>query len=69
MDTFHLTRETEMDRLKFIYTARIEAWAVDDWTRVSAVHLNHHLMMMVIWCLMSISTKNICHMKKIESSV
>ena len=24
-----------MDRLKCIYTARIEAWTVDDWTRVS----------------------------------
>ena len=49
MDTFYLTRETEMDRLKFIYTAQIEAWTVDDWTR--AVHLNHHLMMMVIGVL------------------
>ena len=60
MDTFYLTRETEKDRLKFIYTAQIEAWRVDDWTRVSVVLLNHHLMMMVIWCLIFISTKNIC---------
>ena len=38
--------------------SRIEASAVDhdDWTRVRAVHLNHHLMMLVIWCLMSLST-------------
>ena len=58
MDTFHLTRETERDRLKCIYTAWIEAWTVD-WTRVRAVHLNHHLMMMVIWCLMWLSAKKI----------
>ena len=45
-----------MDRLKCIYPAWIEAWTVDDWTWVRAVHLNHHLMMMVIWCLMSFST-------------
>ena len=47
-----------MDRLKGIYTSRIEALTVshDDWTRVRAVHLNHHLMMLVIWCLMSFST-------------
>ena len=57
MDTFHLTRETETDRLKCIYTAWIEAWTADDWTRVRAVHFNHHLLMMVIWCLMSLSTK------------
>ena len=50
MDTFHLTRETETDRLKCIYTAWIEVWMVDDWTRIKAVHLNHHLLMMVI-CL------------------
>ena len=41
MDTFHLTRETETDTLECIYTARIEAWAVDDWTRDTTVHLNH----------------------------
>ena len=41
MDTFHLTRETETDTLECIYTARIEAWTVDDWTRDMAVHLNH----------------------------
>ena len=41
MDTFHLTRETETDMLECIYTARIEAWAVDDWTRDTTVHLNH----------------------------
>ena len=37
-------------RLKGIYTSRIEASAVshDDWTRVRAVQLNHHLMMLVI---------------------
>ena len=34
MDTFHLTR------LKCIYIAQMEAWMVDDWTRVRAVHLN-----------------------------
>ena len=50
MDTFHLSWEAETDRLKGIYTSRIEASAVshDDWTRVRAVHLNHHLMMLVI---------------------
>ena len=69
MDTFHLTRETEMDMLECIYTARIEAWTVDDWTRVRAVHLNHYLMMMVTWCLMSISTTKICHIEMIERSV
>ena len=42
MDTFHLTRETETDTLECIYTARIEAWTVDDWTRDTTVHLNHH---------------------------
>ena len=41
MDTFHLTRETETDRLECIYTARIEAWTVDDWTSDTTVHLNH----------------------------
>ena len=41
MDTFHLTRETETDTLECIYTARIEAWTVDDWTRDTTVHLNH----------------------------
>ena len=41
MDTFHLTRETQTDTLECIYTARIEAWTVDDWTRDSTVHLNH----------------------------
>ena len=46
MDTFHLTRETETDRLKCINTTRMEASMVDDWTRVRAVHLNNHLMMM-----------------------
>ena len=45
-----------MDRLECIYTAQIEAWTVDDWTRVRAVHSNHHLMMTVTWCLMSLST-------------
>ena len=42
MDTFHLRRETETDTLECIYTARIEAWTVDDWTRDTTVHLNHH---------------------------
>ena len=56
MDTFHLIRETETDTLECIYTARIEAWMVDDWTRTRTVHLNHHLMMTVTWCLMSLST-------------
>ena len=42
MDTFHLTKETELDRLKCIYTARIGGWTVDDWTRVRTVHLKHH---------------------------
>ena len=44
MDTFHLTRETretETDTLECIYTAQIEAWTVDDWTRDTTVHLNH----------------------------
>ena len=41
MDTFHLTRETETDMLACIYTARIEAWTVDDWTRDTTVNLNH----------------------------
>ena len=40
MDTFHLTRETETDTLECIYTARIEAWTVADWTRDTTVHLN-----------------------------
>ena len=44
------------DRLKCIYTVWIKAWTVDDWIRVRAVHLNHHLMRLVIWCLMSLST-------------
>ena len=57
MDTFHLKKETETDRLKRICTSQIEAWTADDWTRVRTVHLNHHLMMMVTWCLMSLSTK------------
>ena len=59
MDTFHLTRETEKDRLKCIYTARIEALMIDGWPRVRAVNLIHRLMMMVIWCLMFLSTKKI----------
>ena len=43
MDTFHLTRETETDTLECIYTARMESWTVDDWTRdgPTTVHLNH----------------------------
>ena len=41
MDTFHLTRGTETDTLDCIYTARIEAWTVDYWTRDTTVHLNH----------------------------
>ena len=48
-DTFHLTREMETDTLECIYTARIEAWTVHDWTRVRTVHSNHHLMMTVTW--------------------
>ena len=39
-----------------MYLHGLEAWTVDDWTRVRAVHLNRLLMMMVIWCLMSLST-------------
>ena len=31
-----------MDTLECIYTARIEAWTVDDWTRVRTVHSNHN---------------------------
>ena len=27
--------------LECIYTTRIEAWTVDDWTRDTTVHLNH----------------------------
>ena len=38
MDTLHLTTGT--DTLECIYTARIEAWTVDDWTRDTTVHLN-----------------------------
>ena len=41
MDTFHLTRGAETDTLDCIYTARIEAWTVDYWTRDTTVHLNH----------------------------
>ena len=41
MDTFHLTRGTETDTLDCIYTAQIEAWTVDYWTRDTTVHLNH----------------------------
>ena len=40
-DTFHLTRETETIMLECIYTARIEALKVDDWTRVRTAHSNH----------------------------
>ena len=71
MDTFHLTKETETDRLKCFYTARIEAWTADDWTRVWTVHLNHHLMMMVTWCFMSLSTKKkyLSHIEMIERGV
>ena len=46
----------EMDMLECIYTARIEDWTVADWTRVRTVHSNHHLMMTVTWCLLSLST-------------
>ena len=42
MDTFHLTKKTETGTLEWIYTSRIEAWTVDDWTRNTTVHLNHH---------------------------
>ena len=41
MDTFHLTTETETGTLECIYTTRIKAWTVDDWTRDKTVHLNH----------------------------
>ena len=34
-----------------MYVHCLEAWTVVDWTRVRAVHLNHHLMMMVICVL------------------
>ena len=54
----------KQDMLECIYTARIEAWTVDDWTRVRTAHSNHHLMMTVTWCLMSLSTKT---KKKIKS--
>ena len=47
----------ETDTLECIYTARIEAWTVDDWTWVRTAHSNHHLMMTVTWCLRSLSTK------------
>ena len=71
-DTFQLTRETETDMLECIYTARIEAWTVDDWTRVRTAHSNHHLMMTVTWCLMSLSTKKkkyLSHIEMIERGV
>ena len=52
---------------------------VDDWTRVRTVHSNQHLMMMVTWCLMSLSTitkikikkrrKYLSHIEMIESGV
>ena len=64
-----------MDTLECIYTARIEAWAVDDWTRVRTAHSNHHLMMTVTWCLMSLSTttttkkKYLSHIEMIERGV
>ena len=45
-----------MEALECIYTARIEAWMVDDCARVRTVHSNHHLMMTVTWCLKSLST-------------
>ena len=61
-----MTRETEMDTLECIYTARIEAWTVDDWTRVRSAHSNHHLTMTATWCLMSLSTTTT--KKKIKSS-
>ena len=32
----------QTDTLECIYTTRIEAWTVDDWTRDTTVHLNHH---------------------------
>ena len=41
-DTFHLTRETETDTLECIYTARIEAWMVDDGDLVSYVSFNNN---------------------------
>ena len=72
-DTFQVTRETEMDMLECIYTARIEAWTVDDWTRVRTAHSNHHLMMTVTWCLMSLSTKkkkqHLGHIEMTQSGV
>ena len=68
MDSFHLTKETEMDRLKCIYTTRIEAWMVDDLTRVRTVHLNRHLMMILTWYLMSLSKKK-SHIEMIERGV
>ena len=51
-----------MDTLECIYTARIEAWTVDNWTRVRTVHSNHHLKMTVIWCLICLFQ----HQKKIN---
>ena len=54
-----------MDTLECIYTARIEAWTVVDWTRVRTVHSNHHLMMTVTWCLsLKTITKNRIKEKK-----
>ena len=38
--------QTEM----YLYCS--EAWTFKDWTRIMAVHLNHHLMMTLIFCFL-----------------
>ena len=65
MDTFNLTRETETDTLECIYTARIEAWTFDDWTRDTTVHLNHRDLVSYA----SFNNKKNSHIEMIECGV
>ena len=70
MDTFHLTRETETDTLECIYTARIEAWTVDDWTRDMTVLLNHRdLVSYATFNNNNSKKKKISHIEMIECGV
>ena len=58
-----------MDTLECIYTARIEAWTVDDWTRVRTVHLDHHLMMTVTYALCLFQQQQKKKKKKIKENI
>ena len=68
MDEFHLTRETETDTLECIYAAQIEAWRVDEWTRDTTVHLNHHDLVSYV-SFNNNNNKNISHIEIIECGV